>query len=84
MALYGNDNAVHRSNKPERYSVLHPVSTEPPAAGIYECQSCGFEDVINRDCDRLPPCSNCRTRGHNWKLLVRALDSNEKDAQPYR
>jgi hypothetical protein len=31
---------------------------------------------VNRECIRLPPCSNCKKKGHSnkWKLLVKATD----------
>jgi hypothetical protein len=84
MALYnGQTRKVRNTSNPEKYTVLRKVGSKPAGAGIYECQSCGQEDVINRECPILPPCSVCKEDGHNWKLIVRAQGADEKDNQPY-
>lgn len=61
-----------------RYEKIWKPGEKPSFAGIYRCQSCGYEDLINRQCTKLPPCSNCEKKGHKnntWKLLVRAVDA---------
>ncbi|ATP91764.1 hypothetical protein VI35_18220 [Aeromonas caviae] len=57
-----------------KYNKIWSIGDNPDHPGIYMCQFCGYEDVINRECYSLPPCSNCKTPGHSnkWKLLVRA------------
>lgn len=74
MAFYADKTSVKESNKPERYSKLWKPGANPTYAGIYKCQRCGFEDVINRECESMPPCSECRQQSTTWKLLVRAED----------
>lgn len=54
--------------------ILKPGET-PTFPGIYQCQSCDYEVVINRDCDSMPPCADCREETKDWKLLKRAKDS---------
>jgi len=73
MAFYADKNNVNLSNKPDQYNMLRSPGETPPAPGIYKCQKCGFEDVINRDCDTLPPCANC-DKSMKWKMLVKATD----------
>jgi hypothetical protein len=74
MAFYADKAVVKLSDKTEQYGkILKPGST-PPAPGIYKCQNCGFEDVINRECSKLPPCSSCEHVGATWKMLVKAVD----------
>lgn len=72
MAFYTDKKNVVVSDKPEQYDVKRRPGDKPSAPGIYKCQSCGFEDVINRECDTLPPCSECRNKTTTWKLLVKA------------
>lgn len=78
MALYGEGSKVNPSNQPVRYSKIRNIGENPQSAGagIYQCQTCNYEDVVNRECTALPPCSNCKKKGHKntWKLLVRAED----------
>lgn len=78
MAFYADQKKVKLTNKPEQYSTLRKPGEKPGGPGIYECQTCGFEDVMNRKCDKLPPCSNCNNNGKNgneyWKFLVKATD----------
>jgi len=79
MAYYGDKSNLHLSgNQKEKYEKLCSPGSKPPSPGIYRCQTCGFEDVINRECGILPPCSNCKKKGHNpnehWKLIVTAAD----------
>lgn len=65
------------SAKPKYVKIWKPGQV-PSYAGIYRCQGCGYEDVINRECTKIPPCSNCEDKGHKnntWKLLVRAVDA---------
>lgn len=77
MAFYRDSDNVKKSDQPDRYSKIWSPGENPNpcGAGIYRCQSCGYEDVINRACTKLPPCTNCEEKGHKnnkWKLLVRA------------
>jgi hypothetical protein len=62
----------------EKYKEIWKPGEDPDYPGIYKCQKCNYEDVINRECDKLPPCSNCKTKSMTWKLLVRATDGNKK------
>lgn len=82
MAFYSSIKAVRKTDKPEQYDRLRRVGTKPDAPGIYECQSCGFEDVINRECEKLPPCSNCREKSRDWKMIVKAVDVDKKPQGP--
>lgn len=79
MAFYADKENVKETNKPEKYNKLRKPGEAPGGPGIYKCQTCGFEDVINRECGVLPPCSNCAKKGKNrnehWKWLVRAEDA---------
>lgn len=74
MAFYTNKNAVKVSDKPTQYDTQLKPGEKPQSPGIYKCQSCGYEDVINRECSPLPPCANCKTKTTTWKLLVKATD----------
>lgn len=74
MAFYDNEKAVQKTDKPAKYQVARKPGEKPSSPGIYKCQSCGYEDVINRECDTLPPCANCDRKPHSWKLLVTATD----------
>ncbi|PDO82056.1 hypothetical protein BK796_23245 [Kosakonia pseudosacchari] len=81
MARYANSEQVKllKSQIAKiRYTRVWKPGENPDAAGIYRCQGCGYEDVINRECTKLPPCSNCEKNNHSdntWKLLVRAEDA---------
>lgn len=74
MAFYYDDASVVKSNKQEKYQIDRKPGERPGSPGIYKCQACGYEDVINRECDTLPPCANCVRAPHTWKLLVTAAD----------
>ena len=74
MAFYADKTNVTLSDKPNQYGVTHKPGKKPPAPGIYKCQHCGYEDVINRECETLPPCSSCNHSGVTWKLLVKVVD----------
>jgi len=81
MAWYTDSKHV-RKNEVEKanakYEKIWKPGEKPDWAGIYRCQACGYEDLINRQCNKLPPCSNCEEKAHNnntWKLLVRAVDA---------
>lgn len=76
MAFFQDNEKVRKTNKPEKYQKELYIGDKPKGPGIYKCQSCGYEDVINRECEELPPCSNCKSKGHKntWKFLVRAED----------
>ena len=66
------------SGKPAQDNTLRKPGEKPGGPGIYKCQTCGFEDVINRERNKLPPCSNCDNEGKGgseyWKFLVKAID----------
>ncbi|EBZ2217874.1 hypothetical protein ELR99_25370, partial [Salmonella enterica subsp. enterica serovar Newport] len=65
----------YRRKKTPKYDKIWKPGEKPIYPGIYRCQSCGYEDVINRECTKLPPCTNCEQKKHKdntWKLLVRA------------
>lgn len=72
MALYHDGTVVKKDMSSTAYTKIWSIGDNPDHPGIYECQSCLYEDVINRSCTALPPCSNCKKPGHsnNWKLLV--------------
>ena len=76
MAQYGDKENVKEvaSGYKEKYEKLWKPGQNPTFPGIYKCQICGYEDVINRECDSLPPCSSCDGNPMEWKLLVRALN----------
>ena len=76
MAFYDDADRVRVSDKPKQYRRLRAIGEVPGGPGIYKCHTCGFEDVINRECTKLPPCSNCSdARGANkWLYLVKATD----------
>lgn len=81
MAWYIDSKNV-KENKSEaasdKYKKIRKPGEKPSSAGIYRCQSCGYEDLINRQCTKLPPCTNCESKGHKnntWKLLVKAEDT---------
>ncbi len=74
MAFYEDAKAVKKTDSPEKYQKERKPGQRPSSPGIYKCQSCGYEDVINRECDTLPPCANCDKKPHAWKLLVTATD----------
>ncbi|MCB5949339.1 hypothetical protein [Enterobacter sp. TCD1-1] len=81
MAWYIDSEHVIKNERKEvnsRYEKIWKPGENPDWAGIYRCQACGYEDLINRQCTKLPPCSNCDEKGHannTWKLLVRAVDA---------
>lgn len=81
MAWYIDSKNVKKNTSEEanaKYEKVRKPGEKPKFPGIYRCQSCGFEDLINRKCDKLPPCSNCEEKGHKdntWKLLVKAQDA---------
>jgi hypothetical protein len=73
MARYADGKNVEKVTYARFDSVMKPGDI-PLDAGIYKCQNrfCEFEDVINRECAKLPPCSACGTESPGWKLLVEA------------
>ena len=77
MAWYRDGEVVKRAASKSHWTAVLSIGDKPEYPGIYKCQHCGFEDVINRACEKLPPCSNCAKPGHSntWKLLVRAEDN---------
>lgn len=76
MAFYEDKRAVKESDAVEQYRRVRKIGEQPMSPGIYKCFSCGFEDVINRECTKLPPCSNCSKDKvpNTWRLLVKATD----------
>lgn len=64
MALYGAGSNVHTSNQPERYSMIREIGDNPTlaGAGIYQCQTCHYEDVVNRECKSLPPVQTAKRK----------------------
>jgi hypothetical protein len=76
MAFYGDEKKVIKSTKLTQYQTELKPGESPLGPGIYKCQACGFEDVMNRACNTLPPCSNCNKKPHTWKFLVKAVDAS--------
>ncbi len=74
MAFYGDKSKVRQSDKMDQYNKARKPGETPPSPGIYKCDSCGYEDVFNRECAKIPPCANCGTETTTWKLLVKAVD----------
>ena len=79
MAWYRDNESVQRTSEDyaAKFEKIWKPGNKPDFPGIYKCQKCGFEDVINRECESLPPCSNCRPGPMQWKLLVRAEDAKK-------
>jgi hypothetical protein len=77
MAFYLDPRKVRQSDKTSKFQKF-AVGDIPDYPGIYECQNCGQEDVINRECTKLPPCAACKEKGHEWLLIARAQDADEK------
>ena len=82
MAFYSSTNAVQRTTVHEQYTRRRAIGSKPGGPGIYECQNCGYEDVINRECQTLPPCSNCKEESNGWKMIVKAVDADKKKNAP--
>jgi len=76
MAFYGDKSKVTQTtgDNAKKYDQKWKPGQDPTYPGIYKCQSCGYEDVINRECTSLPPCGKCNSKSIEWKLLVRAAD----------
>jgi hypothetical protein len=76
MAFYGDEDNVKQATGDglKKYDREWKPGRNPSYPGIYECQTCGYEDVINRECTSLPPCSNCDSEHMKWKLVVRPAD----------
>jgi len=76
MAFYEDGKSVKKTDKPDQYQKERSIGSAPTGPGIYKCQKCGFEDVINRECTKLPPCSHCDEKGdsNTWKFIVKATD----------
>lgn len=79
MAFYRDSTNVNRTGDEyaEKYNKEWKPGQNPKFPGIYKCQSCGYEDVINRECETMPPCAECQEDTTTWKLLVRAMDKAE-------
>lgn len=72
MAWYIDKKSVKLSTvegEKKKYNTTYKSGKTPTFAGIYKCQTCDYEDVINRECDTFPPCRECD--GSEWKLLVK-------------
>lgn len=77
MAFYIDPKKVKQSQNPANFAVFR-VGEKPNYPGIYKCLNCGEEDVINRECKKLPPCAACKEQSHKWEFLVRAQNADEK------
>ncbi len=75
MAFYIDKTSVKVSDKSAQYERLWKPGETPSSPGIYKCQRCKFEDLFNRECETVPPCSKCKEQTTTWKLLVKATDS---------
>lgn len=71
--------SANDASKPP-FQKTQKTGSAPTHPGIYECQKCGYEDLINRECPKLPPCSECS--GSDWKMIVFAQNSNQKGGKP--
>ena len=77
MAFYADTTSVKKTTSPVQYGLVRNIGEKPGGPGIYKCQRCGFEDVINRECTKLPPCAHCSSsnkEANTWKFLVKATD----------
>lgn len=77
MAVYNNSNTVKKTQHPAKFDKIWKIGERPEYPGIYECKSCLYEDVINRECEKFPPCSKCTVKGkaNTWQLLVLAQNA---------
>lgn len=77
MARYIKSSAAKKSEYPARFEKVWNIGEKPVHPGIYECTKCLYEDVINRECEKLPPCSNCKEKGNTntWQLQVMAQNA---------
>lgn len=73
MAQYAEDDKIERVFEWDFFKDLS-IGSKPRYPGIYKCKSCGYEDVINRQCETLPPCNGCK-KSSGWNLIVKAEDS---------
>ncbi|EES4599983.1 hypothetical protein FP864_004833, partial [Escherichia coli] len=67
MAWYIDSKNVKKNTNEKantKYEKIWKPGEKPDCAGIYRCQACGYEDLINRQCNKLPPCSNCEKKSH--------------------
>lgn len=69
MPIY-NDKYKFQHSKNAAFSKTHKIGENPDLPGIFECQSCTKEIVMNRVADPLPPCSSCGEPGITWKLVA--------------
>ncbi len=69
MPLYSDGNKF-KISKDAAFSKTHKIGENPDLPGIFECQSCGKEIVMNRVADPLPPCSACKKPTATWKLVA--------------
>ncbi|MCS3834822.1 hypothetical protein HNP10_003622 [Aeromonas veronii] len=67
MPIFGNKDKFQYS-KAAAFSNTYTSGHNPPAPGIFECQECNKEMVMNRAADPLPPCSACD--GKTWLLVA--------------
>jgi len=79
MAWFRDAENVQRTGEKTeaKFEKVWKPGQNPAYPGIYKCQVCTYEDVINRECTSLPPCSNCGGGSMTWKLLVRATDAED-------
>lgn len=80
MSYYLDPKKVKQSTTVSKFGLFR-IGEAPKYPGIYECQVCEHEIVMNRDADPFPPCKNCEKTAADkkqWLLLVRAQDASEK------
>lgn len=77
MALYFDQAAVKKAKPANLWDQQWKPGEKPKYPGIYKCQRCKFEDVFNRECETVPPCSQCAEETTTWKLLVIARDGSD-------
>lgn len=69
MPIY-NDKYKFKISTDAAFSKIHKIGENPDLPGIFECQSCTKEIVMNRVADPLPPCSACKKPTATWKLVA--------------
>lgn len=72
MAWYIDTKSVKLNKRQaanKKYNQTYKAGEKPDFAGIYKCQTCDYEDVINRECNAFPPCQECNNS--TWNLLVK-------------
>ena len=62
------ENKVETAN--EKYKKIWKPGEKPSFAGIYRCQSCGYEDLINRQCTKHGERFEMWLGSTRWRRLV--------------